>query len=126
MIVRIEPLLHRESLHVALFALIAVSRSEILFENAQVELLVTSRNNIQQKCGVENVIVEREIVRRNEGNIGFALLFPTILTDFGGDLLEFRFGDFALEELFTCKLEFTILTDTRETNYRRLFIAHCI
>ena len=125
MIVRIEPLLHRECLHVALCALIAVSGCEILFECAQFEALVAFRNDVQQKCGVENVVVEREIVGRDEVDVCGLLLLPTILADFCGDLLEFCFGDFALEELFACELEFTILTDTRETNYR-CFNAHSV
>ena len=124
MVVRIEPLLHWERLYIALFALIAVCSCEILFKRAQFETAVAFRHNIEQKCGVENVVVKREIVGWNEGNIGFALLFPAVQANFGGDLLEFGFGDFALEELFTCKFEFTILTDTRETYYRSVFRCH--
>ena len=126
MVVRVEPLLHGECLHVALFTLVTVSRGEILFEYAQVEVFITFRNNAEQECGIENVIVEREIIRGNKVNAGGLLLCPTVLTDFFGDVLELRFGDFALEELFACKLEFAGLTDTRETNYRCFFIAHSV
>ena len=125
MIVRIEPLLHREGLHIALCTLITVSGGEILFERAQFEAAVAFRNDVQQKCSVENVIVEREVVGRDEVDTCGLLLLPTVLADFCGDLLEFSFGDFALEELFACELEFTILTDTRETNYR-CFNAHSV
>ena len=58
MIVRIEPLLHREGLHVALCTLVTVGGGEILFERAQFEAAVAFRNDVQQKCGVENVVVE--------------------------------------------------------------------
>ena len=125
MIVRIEPLLHRESLHVALCALVTVSGCEILFECAQFEALVAFRHDVQQKCGVENVVVERKVVGRDEVNACGLLLLPTVLADFCGDLLELCFRDFALEELFACELEFTILTNTRESNYR-CFNAHSV
>ena len=125
-VVGVKPLLHREGLHVALFALVTVSGGEILFKRAQVQAPVTFRDNAEQESGIENVIVEREVVRRNEVNASSLLLLPTIQTDFSGDVLEFSFGDFALEELLACKLEFTGPTDTRKTYYRCFFIAHSV
>ena len=91
MIVRIEPLLHREGLHVALFTLVTVGGCEILFERAQFEAAVAFRNDVQQKCSVENIIVEREVVGRDEVDACGLLLLPTVLADFCGDLLEFSF-----------------------------------
>ena len=125
-VVRVEPLLHGERLHIALFTLIAVSCGEILFEIAKLEFLVTFRNNAEQERGIENVVIERKVVRRNKVDTSGFLLRPTVLTDFGGDVLELRFGDFALEEFFACKLEFAGLTNTRKTDYRCFFIAHSV
>ena len=124
MIVRIEPFFHRERLHVALFALVAVGSGKVCFENAQTKLLVAFRDDVKQECGIENVVVKREIVGRDVRNLGFVLFFPTVETNLCSNFLEFCFGDFALEEFFASKLEFTILADTRETNYRSIFCRH--
>ena len=125
-VVRVEPLLHREGLYVALFSLVTMGRGEILFEIAKLEFLVTFWNNAEQERRIEHVVVEREIVRRNKVDAGGLLLCPTVLTNFGGDVLELRFGDLALEELFAGELEFTGLTNARETDYRCFLIAHSV
>ena len=125
-VVGVEPLFHGEGLHVALFALVTVGRSKIGFESRNAQFLVAGRHCTQQERSIQDVIVEREVVGRNEVDSSGLLLLPTVLTDFGGDLLEFGFRDFALEELFASELEFTCLTDTRETNHRSIFRCHIV
>ena len=126
MVVRIEPLLHREGLDVTLGSLVAVGRGKIGLEGGKAEFLVTGRNGTEQESRIENVVVEREIVGRNERDAGSLLLLPTVLADFSGSFLEFRFGNFTLKELFTSKLEFASLANARETDNRCFLCTHSV
>ena len=62
MVVRVEPLLHRESLNIALLTLIASCERKVCLKFRKAKILVSLRDNVEQKCRIKNVVVEGEIV----------------------------------------------------------------
>ena len=126
MIVCVEPFLHRQRLHVAQLALIAVGCGKICFELRQSEQTVALWHGTKQKRRVEHVVVEREIVRRNKVDASLLLLLPSVETDFGSHLAKFVFRYFALEKLLARKLQFALFSYARESYNRCLFCCHFI
>ena len=86
MIVRVEPLLHRPGLDVALFALISSCQGKIFVQVGQIKFSDVFRNHVEQKGRIEHLIIKRKMVARKIRQTAvqkqLAIMLPEIFCPF--------------------------------------------
>ena len=103
MVVRVEPFLHRQSLYIALFALIAMRSGKITVELRKIQLTVARWDQIKEEGCVQYAIVKGKITRGDKGNAGLPLPLPGGTPQFMRHLTQFDLRAFMAKIFFRSK-----------------------
>ena len=107
-VVRVEPLLHRQSFDVALLALVTAGLGKICFERGEPQVAVPLGDDAEEDGGVEGLIVEGKVTGGNLIDPCVTDQLPLSLTQFLSCFLELSGGDLAAEEFFGGELELAV------------------
>ena len=124
MVVRGEPLLHRQGGHVAALPLIAARhREQRLLRLLERQAAVPCGDHVEQDRRVEHLVVEAEIVARQQVDAGRLFELPMLGAQFTAHATHVVEGRVALPIRFDDLLEFTVPAHAREPGNRRQY-AH--
>ena len=119
-VVGVEPLLHRQRVHVASRPLVAAGHGEVGILLAQTKGLVARGDAVEEHGGVEEGVVEGEVVGGNEVQPRLHLPLPVLGAQALGRFGQHLAAHLPFEIALDSKLEFSLRANARVANDRRL------
>ena len=114
-VVGVEPLGHFQRVQIDAVALVAARHREVAGQRVGIGQRAVARGDgVEQKGGIQHVVVQAEVVDRHAVGAGSALQLPMLQAQAGGGGLQVFGGAFAAPEGFQRALEFAAGADARE------------